>query len=189
MIFKPFPENDITQEDRVYIEEIQRMLRALEIEKNGTSNVPIDGIFGPATTAAVKDFQYMQGLPATGIVDRKTYEQLVDAYAAFNLKSLQIVPIFGFQPQKDEVLRLGNIEDAVYFLSIMLKSIAVVFKNIPFPSVGAEYTEQTAKTVRALQHVLGLPVTGVVDRRTWNRITALYNDLVYDLTVERYNAD
>ncbi len=189
MIFKPFPDNDITKEESVYVAEIQRLLRGLEIYRNGVSNVPIDGIFGPATTTAVQNFQRTYGLPVTGTVDRNTYDGLVDAYNTFTEKNIAVIPIFAFRPSDGVALRVGDIEDAVYFLNIMLRSIATVFRNIPFPTVSAEYTESTADAVRAMQRVIGLPVTGVTDRRTWNRITALYNDLVYDLSTERINTD
>lgn len=189
MIFKPFPDNDITKEDRLYIEEIQRMLRGLEIGTNGVSDVPIDGIFGPVTTQAVENFQRAYGLPVTGTVDRNTFDRLVEANNTYAKKSTDVIPIFAFRPGDGVALRMGDIEDAVYFLNIMLRSIATVFRNIPFPTVSAEYTESTADAVRAMQRMIGLPITGVTDRRTWNRITALYNDLVYDLTVERNNTD
>jgi len=185
MIFKPFPDNDITQEERVYVEEIQNMLRALELENSGLSDVPVDGNFGPKTTQAIRNFQQKYGLPITGTVDRTTYYTLVDAYNRYLLKRSDVTPIFAFRPGDGVALRTGNAEDAVYFLNIMLNSIATVFKNIPFPTVGNIYTDETANAVSALQRVLGLPASGVTDRRTWNRITDLYNDLVYDLTVER----
>ncbi len=187
MIFKPFPDNDITQEGRIYIEEIQKMLRELEINRNGVSNVSVDGVFGPATTQAVQSFQQAYGLPITGTVDRNTYDRLIDTYNTSREKDMAVIPIFAFRPGDGVALRTGDIEDAVYFLNIMLRSIATVFRNIPFPTVSAEYTDSTAQAVRSMQRVVGLPITGVTDRRTWNRITALYNDLVYDLTVERTN--
>ena len=37
---------------------------------------PIDGIFGPNTEMAVKNFQTLVGLPASGIVDAKTWMYL-----------------------------------------------------------------------------------------------------------------
>ncbi len=185
MIIKPFPDNDITLEDRLFVEEIQEMLRALELNDSGASSVPTDGIYGPMTTAAVERFQRRQGLPVTGITDRETYYKLVEVYNALLAKTVEVTPIFAFRPRDGAALRVGDTGDTVYFLNIMLWRIASVFKNIPLPTVNDRYTEETAAAVRALQRVIGLPSTGVTERRTWNRITDLYNDLVYDLNTER----
>lgn len=40
-------------------------------------SVKPDGAFGPATEAAVKEFQAKRGLPVTGIVEQKTFDALV----------------------------------------------------------------------------------------------------------------
>ncbi len=51
---------------------LQRLLR----EKVGPT-VPTDGVFGPATTSAVKAFQAHMGLPQTGVADAATWRALV----------------------------------------------------------------------------------------------------------------
>ena len=40
----------------------------------------IDGIYGPATKAAVRKFQSIFGLPATGIVDYPTWYKISEVY-------------------------------------------------------------------------------------------------------------
>ena len=42
----------------------------------GGANIPVDGIWGPKTSAALKSFQKDHGLPATGHLDNKTREAL-----------------------------------------------------------------------------------------------------------------
>jgi peptidoglycan hydrolase-like protein with peptidoglycan-binding domain len=34
---------------------------------------PIDGIFGPVTVAVVRDYQTNSGLPASGVMDERTW--------------------------------------------------------------------------------------------------------------------
>lgn len=42
--------------------------------------IDADGIFGPATREAVRDFQSVFGLPATGIVDYPTWYKISEIY-------------------------------------------------------------------------------------------------------------
>lgn len=178
MIFKPFPDNDIMREDRLYIAEIQEKLRALELRAEGSSAVPVDGIFGPATTKAVERFQRRYNLPISGNVDRDTYYKLVEAYNALLARNISESCINGFRPTDGFALRLGDTGDSVFFLNIMLQRLSSFFGG--FPSLQAEntYTETTQQIVRELQHRLGLPANGIVNRQAWNRIVDLYNDIM-----------
>ena len=42
------------------------------LRAQGLYRGPIDAISGPETVAAVRDFQRLQGLPATGLADART---------------------------------------------------------------------------------------------------------------------
>ena len=45
--------------------------------------IPADGIFGPQTEGAVKNFQRLQGLAVTGIVDARTWAELFGSKVLF----------------------------------------------------------------------------------------------------------
>lgn len=178
MIFVPFPDNDITDEERkLYIREIQELLRSLEIAKNGYSDVPIDGIFGPKTGDAVMAFQRAHGLAPTGVADRVTFYRIVEEYSVLAAKDVLTIPIKGFPTAAGFAFRLGDAGDGVAFLNIMLRTLSDTFGNIPKPSDSRDYTDATASAVAVMQTALGLAPTGVTNRQTWNGITGLYNDL------------
>ena len=62
------------------IERGAKKMRAQRVQEFLTLNgftVSIDADFGPATEKRVRDFQTARGLPASGIVDMKTHEELV----------------------------------------------------------------------------------------------------------------
>ena len=62
------------------IERGAKKFRAQRVQEFLTLNgfaVSIDGDFGPATEKRLRDFQTARGLPATGVVDMKTHEELV----------------------------------------------------------------------------------------------------------------
>ena len=42
--------------------------------------IDADGVYGPATKAAVRKFQSIFGLPATGIVDYPTWYKISEVY-------------------------------------------------------------------------------------------------------------
>lgn len=180
MIFPSFPDNDITIDDRIYIEEIQEFLRALELQESGASAVPVDGIFDPETTASVRSFQQKNGLPVTGIVDRATFAKMTDANNRLIDRQVLTVPIETFPLQSGYVMRPGDKNDTVFFLNIMLHAIGSIFRNIPRPPREEAYSKATASAVRAMQRGLGLAATGLTNRQTWNGITRLYNDLTRD---------
>ena len=42
--------------------------------------VTVDGVYGPATANAVREFQSVFGLPQTGIVDYRTWYKISEIY-------------------------------------------------------------------------------------------------------------
>lgn len=186
MTFPSFPDNDITIDDRLYIEEIQEFLRALEMQESATSSVSVDGIFDPQTTAAVKKFQRQNGLPVTGVVNNATFVKMVEANNRLLNRKAFTVPIHSFPLQSGYIMRQGDRNDTVFFLNIMLHDIGSVFRNIPLPPRDENYSETTAAAVRAVQRALGIAATGLTNRQTWNGIAHLYNDLSRDFNALKF---
>ena len=63
-------------DDAVFL--LQVILRGLSAEYD-LGTVPIDGVYGAETEAAVRRFQALCGLPATGSADRITWKRLAEA--------------------------------------------------------------------------------------------------------------
>ncbi|MBQ1202302.1 MAG: peptidoglycan-binding protein [Loktanella sp.] len=166
--------NDILYDEAMYIRELQTYLRALQRYKNGYADVAVDGIFGPNTTQAVRDFQ-QPILPVTGVVDLATWQAIYQAY--LDLLYFQSLPSSVQVYQQPSIaLFPGDQGDGVLFLQIMLRRLSRRFPNIPAEqAVTGIYTKKTASAVEAVQNISGLPQTGVTDKATWNAITALYN--------------
>lgn len=68
---------------------LQYMLSVLASYIQGIPNVAEDGIYGPATTAAVLAAQRRFGLPETGIVDAMTWNEIYDQYSGIENTSLR----------------------------------------------------------------------------------------------------
>ena len=61
------------------IRSLQSMLRLLQRHAGKPTTVVPDGIFGPETARAVREFQQQNGLPVTGAADLATWNAVVDA--------------------------------------------------------------------------------------------------------------
>ena len=86
----PETHNDITTDRADHVRELQQYLHIVQRERNGITDVPVDGFFGELTAAAVREFQTDNGLEADGAVDRSTWEALYAA--AVDIIALHAMP-------------------------------------------------------------------------------------------------
>jgi len=160
------------------VSELQYLLAVVAEFNNSVRSVRIDGIFGPGTAAAVRDFQYDYGLPADGIVGEKTWRALYDTYR--NL--LDSLPENYFaattRPYPGAPLRIGSRGQDVSVLQTYLNRISDVYTSIPKLTVDGVYGQSTAAAVREFQRIFGLEETGVTASYTWESIAREYRTLV-----------
>jgi len=128
---------------------VSQAQRALRRTPNLTLDV--DGIFGPLTETATKDFQKQIGLPVTGVVDGATWQALPTG-----------LPM--------PVLRLGAKGDAVRNLQTILTMGAYdLWKTTP-QGIDGSFGSNTEASVRAFQTWARMPVDGIVGMQTWNAL-------------------
>ncbi len=154
---------------------MQKYLRQLAYFDSDIPFVPIDGNEGSTTTDALRAYQARRGLPVTGVADQKTWEALYEDY----LISLEEeAPPAGFSPfpsePKDYSLKIGDEGFAVSAVKHMLEEISVFFPITPIEVTGI-YDEATRDAVSEVQARYLLPVTGEVDKLTWNALVRLYD--------------
>ena len=104
----------------------------------------VDGVFGPRTGQAVRDFQQSNGLAVDGVVGPITWSH-VHPYR-----------------EASPTLQAGSLGPVVAILQGVLKT--------GFGYAGAidgVFGPATENVVRQYQTNSGLPVTGVMDERTW----------------------
>ncbi len=156
---------------------LQYMLSYVSQYEPTVSRVGIDGVFGPSTEAAVRDFQSTYGLDIDGIVGEITWNTLYNVYLSL-ISALppvyregQIIPYPGI------FLRLGVENEYVSVLQEYINYIARTYTSVPTLPVTGYFGERTRDAVRELQRILGLEASGTVGGATWNAITDLYETL------------
>ena len=60
-------------------------------------------------------------------------------------------------------------------LQFVLDEIRLVYDTLPNFEMNGTYDADTALAVKEFQRIHGLPITGRVDRSTWNEMANIYN--------------
>ena len=140
-----------------------------------------NGVFGVDTEEAVKKFQEIFSLPVTGTVDKATWYSIKRYYAG--VKGLSELAAEGVTLEEatlpfETILSQGGSGIGVTTLQYYLSVIAYFNGALePVPRSGVFDTD-TITAVERFQSFYGLPVTGVVDNATWNKISNIYIDTV-----------
>ncbi|MDW3213033.1 MAG: peptidoglycan-binding protein [Ilumatobacteraceae bacterium] len=115
-----------------------------------------DGIFGPATANAVKEFQTSQGLEATGVVNAKTAEALADPQ-----KPTPSTPAAagGFAAYGEKGARVIALQSALVRAGVTLRG-----------GVDGDFGGGTSAAVMDFQRANGLGVTGKVSDATAEKL-------------------
>ena len=71
-------------------------------------------------------------------------------------------------------MEIGSYGENVLVIQEQLNAISEAYPAIPNVSEDGIYGDATANAVRIFQSVFRLPETGVVDYRTWYRISEIY---------------
>ncbi len=160
------------------VRSIQQQLNRIAVNYPLIGQIPgVNGVFDLATEEAVKAFQDIFDLNADGIVGPVTwYEIRKIATAVTRLSELngEVVPPGALEPIYPGELSLGDRGDAVAIVQYYLTTIAFFDPALPYQTPTGIYDEATESLVRIFQKEYGIPVTGVVDRNTWNRILSVY---------------
>lgn len=138
---------------------------------------PVDGIFGPGTTAAVRKFQEVFSLTVDGIVGKATWYRIVQLYvgvrrlAELNSEGQTFTGISWAYP--DAIVE-GDSGQKVSHLQYMLAVLAEFNPQIPPIEVTGQFDAATRNAVVSFERWAGLPQTGEVGAVAWDAIYDAY---------------
>ena len=143
----------------------QYFLRVISKYYESVRPIAIDGIFGPNTTAAVRDFQSRFGLTVDGVIGPVTWNALYDVFMGIANTSGLVVPYPG-TPLKE-----GSRGENVWLMQDYLRTLSEIY---PIPSIRPDgiFGPATKEAVIAFQKIAGITPDGIIGPETWRRIVA-----------------
>lgn len=164
------------QNEKEAIFNMQRYLRQLSYHDSMIPAPPLDGVFNTATKNSLMAFQRKEGLPATGVADKATWDLLFDCYNTSVKENAAplAVELFPRSPV-GYALRLGDKVFLVQLIQFLLKELEILYAGLDKIPQSGTYDEETAEAAREFQRRNRLPVTGEVDRQTWDALANTYN--------------
>ena len=141
------------------IRSLQTMLRTIAHADETLLKIVPDGIYGPNTVQAVREFQRQNALPVTGETDNATWNKLVAVYTVQSPSVLPVAPVtVRWTPNR--TLAAGSRNSHLFLIQSMLQALARFYVNAPVLTVTGVHD--------------ALPQTGEIDQTTWAYLSGLY---------------
>lgn len=115
-----------------------------------------------------------------GIVGKATWYRIKQIYNG--VKKLSELDSEGIRPEELEPVVLTDLIPGTYSnemktVQYYLAVIGYFISGLPEVEIDGYYGPETEEAIRQFQNYYGLPVTGRVDRETWNRILRVYSEI------------
>ena len=170
------------------VRDLQTMLRVLSEDDNRLPTVIPDGIYGPKTMNAVSAFQRRYGLPVTGTVDQRTWDQIVNYYepALIRIDKAQPIEVI-LDP--GQVFRYGDSSPYIYLLQGMLTQLSTDHPTLIPPGNSGIMDEDTVRSLVAFQRLSNLDATGDFDKITWKHLVLQFTLNAHHNTALHYSTE
>lgn len=164
-----YPGTPLRQGDRGdSVRLMQFYLRMAASNFSSIPNITVDGVFGPATTSAVRAFQREFGLTVDGVVGSATWQKMYEVYG--DVADSLLAPNQRPGTYPGTPLRQGSTGKSVREAQFYLKLLAVYFPTLPTVTIDGIYGPSTTAAVRAFQTMFGLTADGVIGPATWQAL-------------------
>ncbi|HHZ02356.1 MAG TPA: peptidoglycan-binding protein [Tissierellia bacterium] len=132
------------------------------------------GMYDTDTKNAVSKFQKIMRLPVTGAVDILTWNAIISENKRY-LADRELPKKIPVSTYDFKDVKLGDKRDIVYAIRIMLNHFRKRYANYKELEITNIYDEELEEAVKLFQKRSMLPVTGIVDKNTWNSLVTIYD--------------
>lgn len=155
------------------VRSLQTMLRVIAQQDAANPSLIPDGIYGPTTTQAVSIFQRNHGLNVTGVTDQATWDAIVAVYEPALIQQTQAWPL-EVTLNPGQVIRKGQRHPHVYLVQAILQVLSETYESVSKPSFTGLLDDITVDSLASFQSLSGLPMTGNLDKITWQMLALQY---------------
>ncbi len=155
------------------IRSAQTFLREIGQKYEDMPTVIPDGIYGEQTEASVRWFQNFRGLPVTGVIDKQTWDTLLEDYL-FLLSEREPPVCINLLPKNFDVILPNDESIHLHPIQAILKNLASQFGSVSDLEITGVHDEASVNSVKSLQKILGKEETGTIDKDFWKDLSAVY---------------
>lgn len=166
------------------IRSLQTYLREIGNTYEEMPTVIPDGIYGTQTENSVRWFQEFAGLPVTGVVDKTTWDTLLNEY--FILLSKRQPPVcVKILPDDFVIIYPGDVKKELHPIQAMLKNLALNLETVSDLDITGIHDEKSVESVKSIQHILGKEENGNIDKDFWNDLALIYETHISNPNFQR----
>lgn len=159
------------------VRNLQYFLRTISYYYNTVPAVIPDGIFSEQTRESVMGFQKTFKIAVTGIVDFVTWNKIIAVFnEVYEYEEACSRPMAFLAT--DFSITLGDSPMCIYIIQSMLHFISTYFENFVEFNISGVHDEKSVELVKQLQKLFNIEQNGVIDKKTFDMISALYNNNV-----------
>lgn len=165
---------DINDEEAV-IRVFQEMLRLISQAEGTLPLIAVDGRYGDGMEEAVRQYQTIKNLPATGRVDAETWNAAADDSARIREKSSPPLGIKPFPNLSGYEIKCGEHSNLVLLLQIVLEALSGVYDDFGQIPLSGTLDNRTMRAIRCFQEKNFICPCDYVDKTTWDALARQYN--------------
>ncbi|NLC79028.1 MAG: hypothetical protein GX683_04805 [Ruminococcaceae bacterium] len=125
----------------------------------------VDGVFGSATQATVRQYQTLKGLSSDGVIGQNTWNAIT--------ADVQTIPEGATAIYPGVPLTYGSTGIAVLTMQGYLNDVAPIYTAISPITADGRFGQNTANAVRLFQRQFRLAADGIIGENTWYKISGV----------------